>query len=147
MAKQRVIKSITLSEVEYIAFRLAREHLSFDEPIPDFTTRFPNILESCLITPFQRVYGQVLYPGLVSKAGMLFYLMIKNHPFINGNKRLAITTLLVLLYKNDKWLKMSPKKLHEFTIWVAQSPAELKDQVVLATQKFIKNYLQDLDQC
>jgi len=34
-----------------------------------------------------------LYPTLVSKASFLFYLMIKNHPFQNGNKRIAITTL------------------------------------------------------
>jgi hypothetical protein len=42
------LKTITVKEVEYIAFRLAKELLSFNEPIPDFSTRFPNILESCL---------------------------------------------------------------------------------------------------
>ena len=37
---------LTIHEVEHTAFSLARELLKCDEPIPDFTTRFPNILES-----------------------------------------------------------------------------------------------------
>jgi len=139
------MRFITVKEVEYMAFRLAQEHLSFDEPIPDFSTRFDNILESCLATPFQRFSGKSLYQSLVSKAGILFYLMIKNHPFQNGNKRIAITTLLMFLRKNDKWLKVDPQKLYNFTVWVAQSPAELKDQVVTGTEQFIRTYLVKLD--
>ena len=136
---------ITVQEVEYLAFRLAREHLSFDEPIPDFSTRFPGVLESCLFTPFQRFERKSLYPSLVSKAGILFYLMIKNHPFQNGNKRIAITTLLMFLHKNNKWLRVDTQSLYNFTVWVAQSPAELKDQVVAGIEKFIKTYLVKLD--
>ena len=96
------MKNITVKEVEYIAFKLAQEMLSFDEPIPDFSTRFPNILESCLATPFQSFAKKSLYPTFVSKAAMLFYLLIKNHPFQNGNKRIAMTTLFVFLYRNGK---------------------------------------------
>ena len=135
------MRIITVKEVEYIAFRLAREHLSFDEPIPDFSTRFPNILESCLVTPFQKFSGKSLYPSLISKASMLLYLMIKNHPFQNGNKRIAITTLLVFLDKNNKWLKVDSQNLYNFTVWVAQSPAELKEAVVMGIETFIRSYL------
>ena len=77
---------ITVQEVEFVAFRIAREQLSFDEPIPDFSTRFPNVLESCLVTPFMEFGGQSLYPSLPAKGSFLFYLMIKNHPFQNGSK-------------------------------------------------------------
>ncbi|HIJ72236.1 MAG TPA: type II toxin-antitoxin system death-on-curing family toxin [Planctomycetes bacterium] len=143
MAQQRM-KKLTVKEVEYIAFRLAREHLAFDEQIPDFTSRFPNILESCLLTPFQSLYGKSLYPSLSLRASMLLYLMIKNHPFLNGNKRIALTTLLVFLWLNGKWIKVDSKKLHNFTVWVAQSPAELKDQVVPAIEQFVKSYWRDL---
>src|SRR3989337_945022 len=116
------MKSVTLKEAEYIAFKLAREKLSFDEPIPDFSTRFPNVLESCLATPFQAFSGKSLYPTLVSRAAILFYLLIKNHPFQNGNKRVAMTTLFVFLYRNGKWLKVDTQELYNFTVWVAQSP-------------------------
>jgi len=135
------VRIITLSDVEYLAFRLAKEHLSFDEPIPDFSTRFPNILESCVLTPFQTFSGKALYPSLVAKASVLFYLLIKNHPFQNGNKRIAITTLLVFLLFNGKWIRVNTQELYNFTVWVAQGPSSFKDQVVDAIQKFIRKHL------
>ena len=139
------MKTITLKEVEYIAFKLAKEMLSFDEPIPDFSTRFPNALESCLAVPFQSFSGKSLYPTLVSKAAMLFYLLIKNHPFQNGNKRIAMTTLFVFLYRNGKWLEVDTQELYNFTVWVAQSPRIVKDETVKATEKFLKRHLVKLE--
>jgi death-on-curing family protein len=139
------VKGISAIEVEYIAFRLAKEMLSFKEPIPDFSTRYPNILESCLATPFQSFSGKSLYPSLLSKAGMLFYLMIKNHPFQNGNKRIAITTLFVFLHKNRKWLKVDTQELYNFTVWVAQSPRTVKEETVKAIEKFLKSHLVNLE--
>lgn len=138
------MKLITVAEVEYLAHRLAKEHLSFAEPIPDFSTRYPNALESCLLTPFQTFGGKSLYRSLVSKAAVLFYLMIKNHPFQNGNKRIAITTLLVFLHQNRKWLRADTQELYNFTVWVAHSPADAKEQVVEAAHNFIKKHLADL---
>jgi len=139
------MKTITLKEVEYIAFKLAKEMLAFDEPIPDFSTRFPNALESCLAVPFQSFSGKSLYPTLVSKAAMLFYLLIKNHPFLNGNKRIAMTTLFVFLYRNGKWLKVDTQELYNFTVWVAQSPRTVKEETVKATEKFLKTHLVKLE--
>ena len=139
------MKTITLQEVEYIAFKLARKKFSFDEPIPDFSTRFPNALESCLAVPFQRFSGKSLYPTLVSKAAMLFYLLIKNHPFQNGNKRIAMTTLFVFLYRNGKWLKVDTQELYNFIVWVAQSPRTVKEETVKATEKFLKTHLVKLE--
>ncbi len=139
------MKTITLQEVEYIAFKLAKEKFSFDEPIPDFSSRFPNALESCLAVPFQKFSGKSLYPTLVSKAAMLFYLLIKNHPFQNGNKRIAMTTLFVFLYRNGKWIKVDTQELYNFTVWVAQSPRTVKDETVKATEKFLKRYLVKLE--
>lgn len=139
------MKIITIADVEYLAFRLAKEHLSFDEPIPDFSTRFPNVLESCVLTPFQRFSGKALYPTLIGKASMLFYLMIKNHPFQNGKKRIAITTLLTFLYSNGKWLKADTQEFYNFTVWVAQSPSAFKEQVVSAIERFIRDHLSDAD--
>jgi len=135
------MKEITLAEVEYLAFRLAKELLEFNEPIPDFSTRFPNSLESCLAVPFQKFARKDIYKGLIAKASILFYLLIKNHPFQNGNKRIAMTTLFVFLYKNKKWLKVNEKELYNFAVWVAQSPAKLKDEVLKGIEKFLKTYL------
>lgn len=137
-------KSLSIAEIEFIAFRLAEKFMTWNEPIPDFGSRFPNILESCLNQPFIQFSRKDLYRGIVGKASIMFYLMIKNHPFQNGNKRIAMTTLFLFLYKNKKWLKVDTKELYNFAVWVAQSPPKLKKETVEATQKFFRTYLVDL---
>ena len=138
------MRVISVKEVEYIAFRLAREMLSFNEPIPDFSTRFPNILESCLAMPFQSFAKKSLYPTLTSKAAILFYLMIKNHPFQNGNKRIAMTTLFVFLYMNKKWIEVDTQELYNFTVWIASSPRSAKNETVKAIENFLKKHMVNL---
>ena len=136
-----MIKSVSIKEVEQVVFRLVREKMVYDESIPSFGTRFPNVLESCLVVPFQKFDKRTLYKGFGKKAAVLFYLMIKNHPFQNGNKRIAMVTLFYFLFKNNKWLKIDNKKLYNFAVWLAESPAELKGDTLSAAEKFIKNHL------
>ncbi|TRZ64884.1 MAG: type II toxin-antitoxin system death-on-curing family toxin [Spirochaetia bacterium] len=123
------IKELTIAEVEYIAFYLAN------------STRFPNVLESCLITPFASFGGKTAYRGVIGKSSMLFYLMIKNHPFQNGNKRIAMTTLMYFLYENGKWLRVDNQELYNFAKWVATSNPKLKIETVKAVEKFIEMYI------
>jgi death-on-curing family protein len=138
------MKIVTIKDVEYISYKLAKELLNYDEPIPDFSSRFPNILESCLATPFQTFSRKSLYRGLISKASVLFYLMLKNHPFQNGNKRIAMTTLLVFLYLNKKWIRVDLQEMYNFAVWIAASPPKFKDEVVKAIGKFLNSYIIDL---
>ena len=135
---------LTIAEVEYVSFRLARETMIWDEKIPDFSSRYPGKLESCLATPFQGFGGKKFYKGLIEKTAILFYLMVKNHPFENGNKRIAMTTLFHFLRKNKKWLKVDNRELYNFAKWVAESNPKLKVETVSAVQKFIKTYMVDL---
>lgn len=129
---------ITVTQVERIAFKIAQEKFGFNEPIPAFRTRFPNILESCLAAPLQTFGGKDLYPSLFEKNAILFYLMIKNHPFQNGNKRIAITTLFYALYTSNLWIEVTNQELYNFAVWVAESPRDAKDEVVKYIVKFIK---------
>ena len=140
------MKTITVSivEVEEIVFRLARKLLKHNEPIPGFGTRFPNALESCLVVPFQKFAGRYLYVGLTHKAAILFYLLIKNHPFKNGNKRIAMMTLFYLLFKNGKWVEVDNQALYNFAKWVAASAPLVKEATTQAVVKFIKSHLVDL---
>ena len=132
------IKELTITEIEYVAFYLAKRWMTFNESIPDFSTRFPNKLESCLASPFQKFNRRSLYQGLFGKAAILFYLLIKNHPFQNGNKRIAMTALLAFLYKNNKWMKVDQKEFYNFALWVAESPPGAKEETVKYAEKFIK---------
>lgn len=138
------IRALTVEAIKYLAHRLATDTMTWDESIPPFETRYPNVLESCLQTPFQKFGKKFLYPGLKSKAAILFYLLIKNHPFQNGNKRIAVTTLFVFLSINKKWIKVDNQELYNFAVWVAQSPPKLKDNVIKAIEEFIAINIIDL---
>ncbi len=132
------IEPLTIEEVKLVAHDLAQAHMEWGEPIPDFSTRYPDILERCIAAPHQTFGGQ-LYKGLIKKASILFYLLIKNHPFQNGNKRIAVTTLLYFLYKNNAWLQIDNQRLYNFARWVAESDATLKEATVTAIQKLLED--------
>lgn len=138
------MRQITIQEVEHIAHKLAKEQMTWDEPIPDFGTRYPGVLESCLANVFQTYAKRDLYPSLVDKASILFYLMIKNHPFLNGNKRIAVTTLLVFLFLNKKWLSATNEEIYEIAVDVAKSSPRLKKGIVGLIKDFIENNLVNL---
>jgi death on curing protein len=140
-------KPITLELIKYSAHRLAQDTMSWNEPIPEFHTRFPHVLESCIAAPFQKFDKKSLYGGLTGKAAVLFYLLIKNHPLApsrheqNGNKRIAVTSLLIFLFINKKWLKVDKTILYNTAVWVAQSPPEAKGEVIEYIEKFVKKHL------
>jgi len=135
------MKAITVFEVEHIAFVVTRKLFSFNQPIPEFKTRYPNTLESCLAIPFQTFDGKDLYPSFIKKVSVMFYLMNKNHPFQNGNKRIAVTTLLYALSENKKWLRVNTAKLYETAVWVAESIPDAKDEVIQHIERFITQNL------
>lgn len=138
------MKYLFVADVEYIAYNLAKKLMTWDEPIPDFKTRFPHILESCLAAPRQTFAKKNLYRGLIEKAAILFYFMIKNHPFQNGNKRIAVTTLMCFLRKNKKWIEINNQEFYNFAVWVAESNPKVKDATLQAIKKFIVSYLVNL---
>lgn len=134
------VKRIGIDHIKDIAHQLAIATMNWDEPIPAFETRFPRVLESCIATPFQTYNRKELYEGLFRKAAVLFYLLVKNHPFQNGNKRIAVTTMLVFLFLNKYWLKIQPTKLYNLAIWAAESDPELKDTVIIGVYQLIEKY-------
>jgi death-on-curing family protein len=140
MTRTALVK-ISVTQVESVAHVLARELMEYNEPIPPFSTRFPDRLESCLNTPFQKFSNRSLYRGLVGKSAILFYLMIKNHPFQNGNKRVAIMTLLYFLYKNHYWLDVDNNALYIFANKIAQSNANDSKKSVTDIRSFIRKHL------
>ncbi len=139
------IKKLDLEAVRYVSFKFAREHLEWGERIPPFNTADLNILESCLETPFQSFRGEDLYKGIVEKSAALFYFLIKNHPFQNGNKRLAITITWAFLIENGKWLKIPTEALYELSKEVAKSKSENKNKILELIKDNFKKYMVDSD--
>lgn len=129
---------VKLSDFEALCFDLARELLSFEQPIPDFSTRNPGILESSLETPLQEFGGKKLYPTFERKLAALFYFLTKNHPFQNGNKRIAVTTLFTVLYFNGKWIRVNPLGLYRLAKAVSASHRGEKDKMMGKIERFVK---------
>ena len=134
---------LTLREVEFVAHELAIQMMNGDEPIPPFESRFLDRLESCLSTPEQTYDKKELYPTLLDKASILFYLMIKSHLLKNGNKRVAIMTLIYFLFKNKKWLHMPDMVLYQFAKNVAKGDARKKEDEVASIKAFLKPHIVD----
>jgi death-on-curing protein len=141
MARGMTVKEVSLVAVESVAHALAQKLMEWGEPIPPFDTRYPERLESCLRTPFQKYDGKSLYRGLVGKGAILLYLMIKNHPFQNGNKRVAIMTLLYFLYRNARWIDVPNEELYRFANHVAESMPSVRLKIMVEIRSFIRKNL------
>ena len=89
--------------------------------------------KSALSTIFQTFDGKDLYPSLEEKAANLLYLIIKNHPFSDGNKRIGSIMFLIFLDKNKMLYRGNKTKLVEenalvaIALLIAQSDPKDKD--------------------
>jgi death-on-curing protein len=55
------------------------------------------LLESAVLRPQTSVFGADAYPDIHTKAGALMHSLVRNHPFIDGNKRTAVLAVIVWL--------------------------------------------------
>lgn len=62
--------------------------------------RDEGLLESALNAPFQTFDGDYIYRTIKAKAAKLGYFLVKNHPFIDGNKRIGILVMITFLEIN-----------------------------------------------
>ena len=92
--------------------------------------------KSSINTIYQTFGGEELYPSIEEKAAMLFYLVVKNHSFSDGNKRIAAFLFLWflekngILYKSDGSKLIGNNKLVALTLMIAESRTEEKDVMV-----------------
>jgi len=112
------------------------------EPIPPFHLVNKNLLESAL-GRLSHSFGKELYPTIEKKATVLFYSLVKNHPFPNGNKRIATTALLTFLFVNGYWLDCKRRELYS----IAKRVAKSKNQPLMETrlEEWIKSRLSATD--
>ncbi|MFA5576364.1 MAG: type II toxin-antitoxin system death-on-curing family toxin [Tissierellaceae bacterium] len=62
--------------------------------------RDDGLLDSALNAPFQTFDGEYIYRTIKAKAAKLGYFLVKNHPFIDGNKRIGILVMIAFLEIN-----------------------------------------------
>lgn len=86
-----------------------------------------NVLLSALGRPQSSFDSQDLYPDLVSKAAALMDALIRNHPFVDGNKRTGVTAASLFLRQNGYRLTASNADLVEIALGIAQSRYTLEE--------------------
>ena len=85
------IRYLTATEVARISER---------EIGPNLLAAF-NLLESAVLRPQTTVGGHDAYPDLHTKAAAMFHSLVRNHPFIDGNKRTGVLAIAVFYTLND----------------------------------------------
>lgn len=81
--------------------------------------RDDGLLDSALNAPFQTFSGTELYPSLLEKAARLGYGLIKNHPFVDENKRIGTHTMLVFLMLNGIEIQYQDEELIQLILGIA----------------------------
>ncbi len=114
------------------------------DPITDYELHNKALLESALALPKQTFGDKDLYPTLEDKTATLFYSLVKNHAFLNGNKRIAVMALLVFLALNHKWIRANVWELVDKTLEVANSKSGDRDEILVGLKKFLKSAIVDL---
>lgn len=81
--------------------------------------RDENLFESAINAPFQTFDGVYVYPTLGRKAARLGYSLIKNHPFVDGNKRVGVITMMAFLELNGILIDCNDDELIRIGLAVA----------------------------
>lgn len=86
-----------------------------------------SLLTSAVNAPFQTFNGTELYPTLLEKAARLCFGIVKNHPFVDGNKRTGTHAMLVFLALNKIELDYKDMELIELIMSVARGSSNDTD--------------------
>ncbi len=90
------------------------------------------LLEAAAARPRASLLGNDAYPTLDLKAAALMHSLARNHPLVDGNKRLALAAVLVLLDINGVPLTLSEGEAYDLTIAVATGALDDVEPIALA---------------
>ena len=91
---------------------------------------------------YQSAFGEDAYPTVEEKAANLFYFIVKDHPFIDGCKRIAASIFIYFLNQNNLLFRNGEKIISEsslvaITLLLAESKPEEKEMMVNVVMNFL----------
>lgn len=97
---------------------------------------------SSIAAIYQSFGGEELYPSLEEKAANLLYFVIKNHSFVDGNKRIACSLFLYFLDRNEALFRGIEKRVSDsmlvaMALMIAESRPEEKESMVSLVMNFL----------
>lgn len=144
----RTIKKIkgtdSLKQIKYEDCKLIIENLKFNEKSNLFAVERDRGLEAIIGNIYQSFDGEYIYKSVEEKAANFLYLIVKNHVFVDGNKRIAATLFIYflefynILYKDDKQV-IDNNTLAVLTLLIAESNPKEKDILVDLVTNFLNN--------
>jgi death-on-curing protein len=96
-------------------------------------------LEACLARPFATFEGRELYPTIFDKAAVLIHGIITAHPFVDGNKRVALVAVDVYLRLNGK--RIRPSSEVEAFFWSIARGEQNVEQI----RQWLGHHTQDVE--
>ena len=117
----------------------------YSEDMPLYSTRYEGKLEGVIGQIQANYFGVELYNTIEKKAAWLFYLLNKDHPFSNGNKRVAVMAYFVFLSANCKELYFDEETIENELFEIATLTAasfseeieEIIEMLVVKTKQYI----------
>lgn len=98
--------------------------------VPDVALRDAGLLDSAAARPATRFAGGEVYPGTVPKCAALMHSLARNHPLVDGSKRLALAASIVYLGLNGVRTTASNDEAYELIMAIASG--ELDDVPAIA---------------
>lgn len=100
-------------------------------------------LEGIIGSVYQTAFGEDVYPSVQEKAANLLYFIVKDHPFIDGCKRIAASIFLYFLNKNNLLFKNNKKIISDstlvaITLLLAESRPEEKEIMINIIMNFLE---------
>ena len=118
--------------------------LRFKEESSLFAIERDRGLESIIGNIYQSFSGEDVYKSIEEKGANFLYLIVKNHVFTDGNKRIAATLFIYflnfygILYKNEKKI-IDNNTLTALTLLIAESNPKEKEVIIDLIMNFLNN--------
>ena len=138
--QQLIVDNTVKEEYFHATYENAMETINRLKPKFGGSALFANEKDDSFRSSIGQIYqtwdGEELYPSVEEKAAMLLYLVVKNHSFSDGNKRIAAMLFLWfmerngILYRDDGEKRIADNTLVALTLMIAESRTEEKDIMV-----------------
>lgn len=96
--------------------------------------RETGLLESAVARPHASFGGEDLYPRVIDKAAALCCGLTRNHPFVDGNKRIGVTAMLLMLRRNACPVHYTQQELIDLSLALARGDCDVDDVVAWVEQ-------------
>ena len=132
---------LTVAQIKKVLAQFKTELIKKGETTDIFAVEMESEALSGIIgNVMQSFGGEPVYPTLEEKAAHLLYFIIKNHPFIDGNKRSGAFIFIWFLNKTSllKSSKITPPALTALTLFIAESNPKNKTKIISLVLQLLK---------